>query len=79
MGTRYLRVFAGSSARDHEETTMARGTAFRLLGRPVAVCFALGASAVGKSVIVHKEADDFKTQPTGNCGARVVCGVITKS
>lgn len=34
---------------------------------------------VGKSVIVHKDADDFKTQPTGNSGARVACGIITKS
>ena len=34
---------------------------------------------VGKSVIVHKDADDYKTQPTGNSGARVACGVIKKS
>jgi Cu-Zn family superoxide dismutase len=34
---------------------------------------------VGKSVIVHKDPDDFKTQPTGNSGARVACGVINKS
>jgi Cu-Zn family superoxide dismutase len=34
---------------------------------------------VGKSVIVHKDADDFKTQPTGNAGARVACGVIRRS
>jgi len=34
---------------------------------------------VGKSVIVHKDADDFKTQPTGNSGARVACGIINKS
>ena len=33
-------------------------------------------SILGRSVIVHEKADDLKTQPTGNAGARVACGVI---
>ena len=33
-------------------------------------------SAVGKAVIVHEKQDDLKSQPAGNAGARVACGVI---
>ena len=33
-------------------------------------------SIIGKGVIIHEKADDFKTQPTGNAGARLACGVI---
>jgi superoxide dismutase, Cu-Zn family len=34
------------------------------------------ASIVGHAVIVHEKADDLKTQPTGNAGGRLACGVI---
>jgi Cu-Zn family superoxide dismutase len=34
-------------------------------------------SVVGKGFIVHEKKDDLTTQPTGNAGARVACGVIT--
>jgi Cu-Zn family superoxide dismutase len=33
-------------------------------------------SIVGHAVIVHEKVDDLKTQPTGNAGGRVACGVI---
>jgi Cu-Zn family superoxide dismutase len=33
-------------------------------------------SIIGRSVIVHAQPDDLTTQPSGNAGARVGCGVI---
>jgi Cu-Zn family superoxide dismutase len=33
-------------------------------------------SVVGRSVIVHAKADDLKSQPAGDSGARIACGVI---
>ena len=36
------------------------------------------ANIVGRGLIVHVQPDDFKTQPTGNAGARSACGVIQR-
>lgn len=36
-------------------------------------------SIMGRGIIVHKDPDDYKTQPTGNSGARIACGVIVKA
>ena len=32
---------------------------------------------LNKAVIIHDSPDDFETQPTGNAGGRVACGVIS--
>src|SRR3990172_8768772 len=34
------------------------------------------ASIIGRGLIAHADPDDYKTQPTGNAGARIACGVI---
>lgn len=35
--------------------------------------------ADGTAIVVHAAADDYKTDPTGNSGPRVACGVLTRS
>lgn len=35
-----------------------------------------GADVLGKAVIVHANADDYSSQPAGNAGPRLACGVI---
>lgn len=34
------------------------------------------ADIVGRALVVHANPDDYKTQPSGNSGARIACGVI---
>ena len=33
---------------------------------------------LGRALVVHFQADDLKTDPTGNAGARAACGVIER-
>ena len=32
---------------------------------------------IGKTIIIHSDPDDFTTQPSGNSGIKIACGVIS--
>lgn len=34
------------------------------------------ASVVGKAVVIHRNSDDYVSQPAGNSGPRIACGLI---
>jgi Cu-Zn family superoxide dismutase len=35
-------------------------------------------SIFGHALVIHEKADDLKSDPAGNAGARIACGVISK-
>ncbi len=49
-------------------------------GGVAAMCFFTNrfkaADVVGKAVIIHQNPDDYRSQPSGNAGKRLACGVI---
>lgn len=51
--------------------------AFQYESRSISVGSGIG-DVTGHGLIVHRDADDFKTQPTGNSGPRLACAVIAK-
>lgn len=34
---------------------------------------------IGRTILIHSAPDDFTTQPSGNSGARIACGVIQRA
>ena len=34
---------------------------------------------IGRTVIIHENPDDFHTQPSGNAGRKIACGVIQRA
>ena len=34
---------------------------------------------IGRTVVIHSRPDDFNSQPAGNAGTKIACGVITRA
>ena len=62
-------------------TVKPNGTAKATVTNP-RVSMGDGANSVfangGTALMIHEKADDLKTDPTGNAGGRIACGLITK-
>ena len=75
----------GSLATDHHAGDMpnlkadAYGNASATFEIPGVGVGSGAADIVGKGLIVHRDPDDYKTQPTGNAGPRLACAVIRRS
>jgi superoxide dismutase, Cu-Zn family len=72
----------GPHAGDNENFTVgADGTARTTLTNP-RVSMGSGSNSVfsdgGTALVIHAQADDMKTNPAGNAGPRIACGVISK-
>ena len=70
----------GSHAGELPSLTADAGGVARFSFDDHAISLADGAanSVIGRALIVHRDPDDGKTQPTGNSGPRIACAVITK-
>lgn len=51
-------------------------------GRALSICLSDRFTVneiIGKTVIIHLSPDDFTTQPSGNAGEKIACGVIAST
>jgi Cu-Zn family superoxide dismutase len=73
----------GSHAGDLPNLNVAADGTGRLETATEQITLGSGATSVwdtdGSALVIHAAPDDFKTDPTGNAGARVACGVVTKA
>ena len=73
----------GSHAGDLPNMTVAPDGAGRMETTTELLTLGSGPSSVwdadGSALVVHASPDDFKTDPTGNAGARIACGVLVKT
>jgi Cu-Zn family superoxide dismutase len=49
-----------------------------VLGSDLLAPTAVGAGAPARALVLHAKADDMMTDPSGNSGDRIVCGVLGK-
>lgn len=54
------------------------GTASASLGKDSAAISSALFDADGTAIVLHAAADDYRTDPSGNSGARIACGVLTR-
>src|SRR5687768_12692216 len=59
-------IVVGADGKGTAEVTVAKTTLGALLAN------------MGTSLVVHEKEDDNKTDPAGNAGARIACGVVAK-
>lgn len=56
-----------------------RGTLTAQIGASAGEAEAALFDADGTAIVVHAAPDDYKTDPSGNSGARIACGVLTRT
>ncbi len=72
----------GPHAGDLPDILVAKGGSGRFEALTDGVTFAAGATSIfdqdGSAIVIHATADDNSTDPAGNSGDRIACGVIQK-
>ena len=73
----------GSHAGDLPNLTVAPDGIGRMETTTEQLTLGLGPTSVwdadGSALVIHANPDDFKTDPTGNAGNRIACGVLEKA